>query len=80
MSIILPDGYVLDTINPYMSDWKNNDANMTCHTIEQQNVINSMNDDDVMMLDRGFYCIRELDLEMKRMKCQMPSYLLTGVA
>ena len=80
MSIVLPDGYVLETIGPYMSDGKNNDANMTRHIIiEQQNLINFMNDDDVMILDRGFRdCIQEL--EMKGIKCKMPSYLPKGVA
>ena len=28
-SIVLPDGYVLDTIGPFMSDGRNNDAGMT---------------------------------------------------
>ena len=29
MSIVLLDGYVLESIGPYMSDGKNNDAGIT---------------------------------------------------
>ena len=33
MSVVLLDGYVLDTLGPYFSDRRNNDANMTRHIL-----------------------------------------------
>ena len=33
MSIVFPDGYVLDTIGPYFADGKNNDGGITQHIL-----------------------------------------------
>ncbi len=79
MSIVFPDGYVLEAIGPYLSDGKNNDAGITKHIIHtHQELIDWMEDEDVAILDRGFRdCIdqmKELGLE-----CKMPSYLQKGV-
>ena len=55
MSVVLPDGYVLDTIGPFFSDGKNNDAGMTRYIIDfRETFIDWLQEEDVTVLDRGF--------------------------
>ena len=50
MSIVLPDGYVLDTLGPYFRDGKNNDAGMTRHIVKHnQDLMQWMEQDDVFI-------------------------------
>ena len=55
MSVILPVDYVLDTIGPFYSDWKNNDAGITRYIIDFcDTFIDWLQEEDVTVLDRGF--------------------------
>ena len=79
MSVVLPDGYVLDVLGPYMSDGKNNDAGMTRHIMKtQQELMDWMEEEDVAILDRSFRDVIEA-LEEEGLECKMPSYLMKGV-
>jgi len=58
MSIVLPDGYVLDAIGPYFSDGRNNDAGMTWDIFQEKGSkalawIKSY-DKHTMVVNRGF--------------------------
>ena len=80
MSIVLPDGYVLDTIGPFMSDCRNNDAGMTQYIIEFYNTLTCwLQEDDVTVLDRGFRDVNET-FEQLRIDCKMPAYLSKGLS
>ena len=58
MSIVLPDGYVLETIGPFYSNGHNNDAGMTSQILE--NEVNGVKDwlldseQQNVVVDRGF--------------------------
>ena len=79
MSIVLPDGYVLDTIGPFMSDGKNNDAGMTQYIIDFCNTfIEWLQEEDVTVLDRGFRDVIGA-LENIGIDCKMPAYLSKGL-
>ena len=78
MSIVLPNGYVLDTLGPYLSDGKNNDAGITKHIFNSnQSLCDWLRPGDVCVVDRGFRdCLQDfadLDLDVK-----MPCFLAKG--
>ena len=53
MSLVLLDGYVLDTIGPFRGNM--NDASITPHVLRKcDSLIGWYEDDDVMLVDRGF--------------------------
>ena len=80
MSIVFPDGYVLDSIGPYLSDGKNNDAGITQHIMSLNTELeNWMEEGDVCVVDRGFRDVIET-FESKGLECKMPSYLQKGVS
>jgi len=57
MSIVLPDGYVLETIGPFFSDGKNNDAGMTLKILQEEStgMLQWLTDgEQVVIVDRGF--------------------------
>ena len=55
MSLILPDGYVLDITGPYPSDGYHNDAALASHVLKSHNGLKEfLQDEDVQILDRGF--------------------------
>ena len=78
MSIVLPNGYVLETLGPYLSDGKNNDAGFTKHIFNSnKSLCDWLRPGDVCVVDRGFRdCLQDiadLDLDVK-----MPCYLAKG--
>ena len=53
MSLVLPDGYILDTIGPFQGTV--NDATIAQHIIETRNeLIQWCDHGDIMICDRGF--------------------------
>ena len=75
MSVVLPDDYVLDTIDPFYSDGKNNDARMTRYIIDCCfTFVDWLLEEDVTVLDRGFRNAINA-LESIGIDCKMPAYL-----
>ena len=77
MSIVLPDGYVLETLGPYFSDGKNNDAGMTADIIKDLET--GMRDwllevdPQTVVVDRGFRnVLSDLDA-LGNVQTKMPS-------
>lgn len=59
MSIVLPDGYVLDTVGPYFSDGHNNDSGITWDILKEHGSkalvwLQSANCKNILVVDRGF--------------------------
>ena len=78
MSIVFPDGYVLESIGPYMSDGKNNDAGLTKHIMTLNTDLTEwMAERDVCVVDRGFRDVVDIFEDMG-LECRMPSYLGKG--
>jgi lipopolysaccharide biosynthesis glycosyltransferase len=50
------DGYILCVLGPFLSDYKNNDASILKHCVNnnEQDILNWLDEDDVLILDRGF--------------------------
>ena len=76
MSLVFPDGYVLDTIGPFRGNM--NDASIAQHILRTcDSLIGWCEDDDVMIVDRGFRDVidtfREIGYEPK-----MPAFLRKG--
>ena len=46
MSVVPPDGYVLDVLGLYMNDGKNNDAGITRHIMKTQQELDWMKEED----------------------------------
>lgn len=76
MSVVLPDGYVLDVIGPFYSDGHNNDAGMTKKILDDEGfgLLNWMksNSNQVIVVDRGFRNVLP-DLENLGIQAHMPS-------
>ena len=75
MSIVLPDGYVLDTIGPFASNGDNNDAAMTSQILKtaelgMENWVKT--GDQNIVVDRGFRNIVER-LQSMGVKVYMPT-------
>ena len=76
MSVVLPDGYVLDTIGSFRGNM--NDTSIIQHVLRTcDSLIGWCEDDDVMLVDRGFrdviYTFRKIGYELK-----MPAFLTKG--
>ncbi|CAF1315801.1 unnamed protein product [Didymodactylos carnosus] len=76
MSMVLPDGYILDIIGPFHGT--KNDASITEHVLRTNNSLkNRIEDGDTMIVDRGFRDVvpvfTDLGYEVK-----MPYYLEKG--
>ena len=75
MSVVLPDGYVHDTICPFFSEGKNNDAEMTRYIIDFCDTFIDwlQEEDDNTVLDRDFrdviYALESIGID-----CKMPAY------
>lgn len=56
MVVTATDGYIISVIGPYMSDGKNNDANITVHMMKTNadNRMDWLTEEDILVLDRGF--------------------------
>ena len=79
MYIVFPDGYVLDSICPYLADGKNNDAGITQHILSLHgDLIVLLSEGDVCIVDQGFrdalVIFEDLGLETK-----MPLFLRKGL-
>ena len=76
MSVVLPDGYVLDTIGPYHGNV--NDATITRLIMEKIEILKSwLEANDNMIVDRGFRDALDL-LAKLGYDARMPSFLPTG--
>ena len=76
MVFISTSGYVLSVLGPYLSDSKNNEAQILNHVLENIEEIHSwLHVDDVVIVDRGFRDAVDF-LESKfGIKCQMAAFL-----
>ncbi|KAK3109143.1 hypothetical protein FSP39_023866 [Pinctada imbricata] len=78
MSIVFPDGYVVDSIGPYLSDGRNNDAGMTTHIMTLNDELKDwLQEGDVCVVDRGFRDVLDVFEEMG-LETRMPSFLGKG--
>jgi len=77
MSIILPNGYVLDVVGPFYADGKNNDAGITWKILQDQafGVLEWLKkaDFNVMIMDRGFRNVIEELEKIGNVSAKMPS-------
>lgn len=80
MSIVLPDGYVLESIGPYFADGKNNDAGITQHILSLHgDLVEWLQEGDVCVVDRGFRDVLDV-FEDLGLETKMPSFLKPGMA
>ena len=80
MSLVFPDGYVLDSIGPYMADGKNNDAGITEHILNLHgDLADWVSEGDVCVVDRGFRDVLDV-FEGLGLETKMPSYLKKGIS
>ena len=81
MSIVLPDGHVLETIGPFYSDGHNNDAGMTSKILKEEGygVLDWLKSspNQVMVVDRGFRNVID-ELQSMGITAQMPSIDVKG--
>ena len=76
MSVVFPNGYVLDSIGPYYGSF--NDASITKDILSQFDILKSwMDDGDVLIVDRGFRDVIDL-LSDLGYDTKMPSFLSAG--
>ena len=56
MVIVATDGYIISTMGPYLSDFKNNDASMTKHIMlnNREGIMDWLRPGDMFIVDRGF--------------------------
>ena len=79
MSVVLPDGYVLDSVGPYFADGKNNDSGITQHILSLHEDLTSwMSEGDVCVLDRGFRDVIDV-FENLGLEPKMPAFLRAGM-
>ena len=75
MFIVFPDGYVLDTIGPYFADGKNNNGDITQHSVRLKIDLTAwLQEVHVCVVERGLRdvinALEDLGLETK-----MPSFI-----
>jgi len=76
MSLVLPDGYVLDTIGPYYGTM--NDASITENILETNtSLLKWCGGSGQMILDRGFRDVKEA-FEMLGYETRIPEFLQKG--
>ena len=56
MMVVVTDGYIIFTMRPYPSDFKNNDASMTKHIMlnDGEEIVDWLQPNDMFIGDRGF--------------------------
>ena len=80
MSLVFPDGYVLDSIGPYLADGKNNDAGITQHILSLHGDLTEwLAEGDVCVVDRGFRDVLDV-FEDLGLETKMPAYLQKGLS
>ena len=80
MSLVFPDGYVLDSIGPYLADGKNNDAGITEHILNLHgDLAEWLSEGDVCVVDRGFRDVLDI-FEDLGLETKMPAYLKKGMS
>ena len=78
MSLVFPDGYVLDSIGPYLADGKNNDAGITEHILNLHgDLAEWLSEGDVCVVDRGFRDVLDI-FEDLGLETKMPAYFKKG--
>ena len=79
-SLVFPDGYVLDSIGPYLADGKNNDAGITEHILSLHGDLKEwLSEGDVCVVDRGFRDVLDV-FEDLGLETKMPAYLKKGIS
>jgi len=77
MSIVLPDGYVLDAVGPFFSDGQNSDSSMTATIIDEKlsGIIAWLkrSGKQVVIMDRGFKNVMEDLTKLGNIEAKMPS-------
>lgn len=79
MLLVATDGYIIDTVGPYLADGKNNDASILIDTFDKNisDIESNFQPDDIFVVDRGFRdCLKFL--EENNMQYGMPGYLQHG--
>ena len=80
MSLVFPDGYVLDSIGPYLTDGKNNDAGITENILSlHADLTEWLSEGDVCVVDRGFRDILDV-FEDLGLETKMPAYRKKGIS
>ena len=80
MSLVFPDGYVLESIGPYLADGKNNDAGITQHILGlHSDLTDWLSEGDVCVVDRGFRDVLDV-FEDLGLETKMPSFLKKGLS
>ena len=80
ISLVFPDGYVLDSIGPYLADRKNNDAGITQHILSLHGDLTDwLSEGDVCVVDRGFRDVLDV-FENLGLETKMPSHLKKGLS
>ncbi|CAF3854928.1 unnamed protein product [Rotaria sp. Silwood1] len=79
MMIVSTDGYIISAMGPYLSDGKNNDAEITKNIIynNKQGILDWLAAGDVIVVDRGFRDVLE-DLNKFGYTTKMPSFIGKG--
>ena len=73
MSVVLPDGYVVDSIGPFYGN--ENDASITKQILSSVDSMKKwLHENDTIIVDRGFRDVLGL-LESAGYKTEMPSFL-----
>jgi len=76
MSVVLPDGYVLDMIGPFFSNASNNDAGMTIKILKEEGlgVLNWIKEgEQTIIVDRGFRNAVATLEELGNIEVKMPN-------
>lgn len=77
MSIVLPGGFVLESLGPYQIDGKHYDAVLTRHVIDTNKNWQILHDGDVCVVDRDFRDVFDAFKAMEY-KYQIPAFLEKG--
>ena len=79
MMIVSSTGYYVSVLGPYLSNNKNNDAKIIMHALSNnvESMKSWLNEDDVIIVDRGFRDSLEFLHELG-IKTEIPSFLKKG--
>ena len=78
MSLVFPDGHILDALGPYPADGKHNDASLAEHILTHNTDLRKwLQADDIQVVDRGFRDSTDI-FDSQKLNMQMPEYLPKG--
>ena len=80
LSLVFPDGYVLESIGPYLADGKNNDAGITQYILDLHSYLTEwLSEGDVCVVDRGFRDVFDV-FEDLGLETKLPAFLKKGLS